>query len=223
MLTTLAFDVYGTLIDAQGLVSLLSSYLGDDKAQEFSSRWRDKQLEYSFRRGLMQQYEDFAVCTKDALLFTNNELGAGLTAPQQEELLEKYRSLPAFDDAKTALSKLNSAGIECFAFSNGSADAVTELLEGAELSRYFKDIISCKDIKSFKPNPQVYQHFLDKSGSKEQNTWLISSNSFDIIGASAAGWKTAWVKRSREAQFDPWGINPTITVSSLSQLIENIK
>ncbi|MCK7458289.1 haloacid dehalogenase type II [Idiomarina aminovorans] len=222
-MTALAFDVYGTLIDTQGVVSLLESYLDEDSAQQFLNRWRDKQLEYSFRRGLMQQYQDFSVCTKDALQFTNNEHNAPLSDEQQESLLEAYKSLPAFDDVKTALNKLNAAGVECFAFSNGSTSAVTELLENAELSNYFKGIVSCEDVKSFKPNPDVYQHFLSKSGSREQNTWLISSNSFDIIGAHAAGWKTAWVKRSKEAQFDPWGVNPTITVGSLTQLIENIK
>lgn len=222
-MTTLAFDVYGTLIDTQGVVSLLSSYLDEEKARKFSNRWRDKQLEYSFRRGLMQQYQDFSTCTKDALTFTNNEYGSALNQEQQEKLLELYKGLPAFDDARSALSKLNSAGVQCFALSNGSPDAVTGLLEQAELTSYFKDIVSCRDIQSFKPNPHVYQHFLDKSGSKAEGTWLISSNSFDIIGAHAAGWKTAWVKRSKDAQFDPWGVEPTITISSLSQLHENIK
>ena len=48
----LAFDVYGTLIDTQGIVTSLSGFVGD-KAGEFSRIWRDKQLEYSFRRGLL--------------------------------------------------------------------------------------------------------------------------------------------------------------------------
>lgn len=222
-MTNLAFDVYGTLIDAQGVVSTLSSYLGTDKAESFSSRWRDKQLEYSFRRGLMRQYQDFAICTKEGLEFTNNEYGSPLSEEQKEDLLDTYTRLPAFDDVKAALSKLSLSGMGCFAFSNGSQEAVSGLLEKAELSSYFNEVISCKDIKSFKPDPEVYQYFLDKTGGQAESTWLISSNSFDIIGANAAGWKTAWVKRTKEAQFDPWGVEPTITVSSLSQLIENIK
>ena len=53
-MTTLAFDVYGTLIDTQGVTVILEQFLGD-RAFEFSRTWREKQLEYSFRRGLMQQ------------------------------------------------------------------------------------------------------------------------------------------------------------------------
>lgn len=47
-MTTLAFDVYGTLINTHGVVSALEELVGD-KAKTFSSTWRDKQLEYSFR------------------------------------------------------------------------------------------------------------------------------------------------------------------------------
>jgi 2-haloacid dehalogenase len=52
MSVTLAFDVYGTLIDTHGVVSALQALIGD-KAKDFSHSWREKQLEYSFRRGLM--------------------------------------------------------------------------------------------------------------------------------------------------------------------------
>ena len=54
MAITLAFDVYGTLIDTHGVVSELNN-LVQDKAEAFSHKWREKQLEYSFRRGLMQK------------------------------------------------------------------------------------------------------------------------------------------------------------------------
>ncbi|WP_455201983.1 HAD-IA family hydrolase, partial [Kaarinaea lacus] len=69
MTTVLAFDVYGTLIDTHGVIVELEKHLGE-RAAAFSQTWRDKQLEYSFRRGLMQQYKDFSVCTGDAFEFT---------------------------------------------------------------------------------------------------------------------------------------------------------
>ena len=69
MQVTLAFDVYGTLIDTHGVVSSLQVLIGK-KATNFSQTWREKQLEYSFRRGLMQNYETFSVCTSNALDYT---------------------------------------------------------------------------------------------------------------------------------------------------------
>jgi 2-haloacid dehalogenase len=78
MKTVLAFDVYGTLIDTAGVVSKLREHVGET-AGEFSRAWREKQLEYSFRRGLMRQYEDFAVCTRDALEYTCAHFNAVLS------------------------------------------------------------------------------------------------------------------------------------------------
>jgi 2-haloacid dehalogenase len=65
-MATIAFDVYGTLIDTNGVVSRLREWIGS-QAEVFSQTWRSKQLEYSFRRGLMRRYENFAVCTRQAL------------------------------------------------------------------------------------------------------------------------------------------------------------
>lgn len=62
-MATIAFDVYGTLIDTDGVVSRLREWIGS-QADVFSQTWRSKQLEYSFRRGFMRRYENFAVCTR---------------------------------------------------------------------------------------------------------------------------------------------------------------
>ena len=66
MATTLAFDVYGTLINTHGVVSLLENMVGDN-AHAFSTTQREKQQEYSFRWSLMQNYMPFSVCTEHAL------------------------------------------------------------------------------------------------------------------------------------------------------------
>ncbi len=51
-----------------------------------------------------------------------------------------------------------------------------------------------------------------------QETWLVSSNAWDVIGAKAAGIRAAWIKRLRETVFDPWGIELDVVVSSLEEL-----
>jgi len=221
MATTLAFDVYGTLIDTQGALSALEALVGDH-ALAFSNTWRDKQLEYSFRKGLMQNYETFAVCTSQALDYTCSYYRAHLSDDQKMELLSLYRVLPAFADVKEGLTRLKAAGFMLYAFSNGAADALEVLLNNAGIRDFFIGVVSVDDIKSFKPNPAVYSHFLRKSKATGGSAWLISSNPFDVIGAISAGMKSAWVRRSPEAVFDPWGIVPTITVTNLLQLKEEL-
>ncbi len=218
---TLAFDVYGTLIDTHGVIVALEKHVGNTAA-EFSQMWRDKQLEYSFRRGLMKNYETFAVCTSNALDFTCDYFKAPLSQQDKNDLLEMYRVLPAFEDVKEGLVRSKEADFGLFAFSNGSADAIEMLLTNADIRDYFLDVVSVDEIKSFKPNPDVYNHFMKRAASVSTNTWMISSNPFDVIGAVSAGLRAAWVKRSPDAIFDPWGIEPTITVSSLSELAGQI-
>ena len=218
---TLAFDVYGTLIDTHGVVAKLGELVGD-RARDFSSTWRDKQLEYSFRRGLMQNYENFAVCTRDALDYTCRRYAVEMTAGQKQALLDIYRELPAFDDVDDALNDLAARGCRLYAFSNGSADAVETLLSAAGIRDRFLGVVSCDDIRSFKPNPAVYAHFLRKAEVAGGTAWLISGNPFDVIGAISAGMRAAWVRRSDESIFDPWGIEPTVTITSLSELADAV-
>jgi 2-haloacid dehalogenase len=217
MAITLAFDIYGTLIDTHGVKDSLAGMIGD-RAGSFSSLWREKQLEYSFRRGLMQNYQDFSVCTRDALEYCCRHLGEDLTPVQKQQLLQEYRTLPAFSDVEPCLKQLQGGDYRLFAFSNGSADAVTGLLQHAGIKGYFDGVVSVDEIKSFKPNPAVYAHFLRRSGATGAQAWLVSSNPFDVIGAVSAGMSAAWVQRLPQAVFDPWGIEPSITIASLEQL-----
>ena len=221
MAITLAFDVYGTLIDTHGVVIALKMLVGD-KAPEFSHAWREKQLEYSFRRGLMQNYENFAVCTSNALDYTSAYFKVALSSKDKTALLDAYKALPAFDDVTEGLARAKASGFRMFAFSNGKADAVEILLKNAGIRDYFLDVVSVDEVKSFKPSPGVYSHFLRRAGASEENAWLISSNAFDVIGAVSSGMRAAWIKRSPDAIFDPWGIEPTLTVTSLVNLAEQI-
>ena len=221
MAVTLAFDVYGTLIDTHGVVAKLGEIVGD-RARDFSSAWRDKQLEYSFRRGLMQNYENFAVCTRDALDYTCKRFAMDMTPGQKQALLDIYRELPAFDDVHGALTALSARDCRSYAFSNGSEDAVETLLSTAGIRDLFHGVVSCDDLRTFKPNPAVYAYFLTRAQASASEAWLVSGNPFDVIGAISAGMHGAWVQRSAEAIFDPWGIEPTVTVRSLDELADSI-
>ena len=217
MPVTLAFDVYGTLIDTAGVVETLRGLIGE-RAVAFSDSWRNKQLEYSFRRGLMQNYADFSVCTRQAFDWTCAAHGITVSAVEREALLAGYRRLPAFADVPAALQALASAGHRLFAFSNGKASDVAALLEHSGIAGHFADVVSTGELCSFKPNPAVYTHFLRRAGSAGAAAWMISGNPFDVLGALSAGMRAAWVKRNPQAVFDPWGIEPTLTVPSLVDL-----
>jgi 2-haloacid dehalogenase len=218
---TLGFDVFGTLIDTHGVIVQLQTMIGDD-APRFSQVWREKQLEYTFRRGLMNQYQDFGVCTRDALNYTAQLLGHPLSKDQKQGLLESYSILPAFSDTIQGLKDVKTAGHRLFAFSNGQEHAVDTVLTNAGIRDYFEGIVSVDSIGTFKPNPATYHHFLESTATTAQDSWLISCNSFDVIGALAIAMNAAWIQRSTAVAFDPWEYEPTVTLSSLEQLVNNL-
>jgi 2-haloacid dehalogenase len=149
-------------------------------------------------------------------------LNVSFSAEDKQEILAAYRTLPAFGDVAEGLARAKKSGYRMFAFSNGNADAVEALLKNAGIREYFIGVVSTDEMKSYKPNPGAYSHFLRRAGALGSDAWLVSSNPFDVIGAVSAGMRAAWVKRSPEAVFDPWGIEPTITVNSLLNLSEQV-
>ena len=221
MSKVLAFDIYGTLIDTHGVIMELSRHL-DDRAAEFSRIWRDKQLEYTWRKGLMRRYENFAICTRQALDYTDTFMQSGLDETVKQDLMQTYRVLPAFDDVPQSLETLARTDVRLYAFSNGLADAVDGLLENAGIAHYFDGVISVDALQTFKPNPDVYHHVVEVTESTAENCWLVSSNAFDVIGAISAGIKAAWLQRSPDMVFDPWDIQPTLKITSLDELDKKI-
>jgi 2-haloacid dehalogenase len=222
MRIAIAFDVYGTLVNPLAVADHLKALVGD-KTVRFAELWRAKQLEYSFRRGLMRAYRPFSVCTWESLLYTEKALGVVLAEESRRILIEHYRSLPPFPDAAPGLAAVKSDGSFLAAFSNGEAGVVRDVLQHAELLSLLEDVVSVDEVRSFKPDPAVYAHVVGRLGQTADSTWLVSSNPFDIIGAKAAGLRTAWIKRDPKAVFDPWGIEPDLVLSGLDQLAASLR
>jgi 2-haloacid dehalogenase len=214
----IGFDVYGTLVDPLQMNARLEPLAGELSGR-LAALWREKQLEYTFRRGLMREYEDFDACTRQALVFAAGALGVKLSEQERERLIEEYRSLSLFPDVIPGIKALKERrSLTLVAFSNGVESTVRSLLARAGILPHLQDVISVDDLKTFKPDPDVYRYLTRRLGTEPSETWLVSSNPFDVIGAKAVGLKTAWVRRNPDTQFDPWGIEPDLVVTDLESL-----
>lgn len=211
------FDVYGTLVDPLEMHRHLSAHFAD-RAERLAALWREKQVEYAFRRGLMGRYENFGVCTRQALQFALATLGLELSPPHQEQLIEHYQNLRPFRDVLPAIQALRARGDKLAAFSNGVEATVRDLLQSAGILSHLDTVISVDDLKTFKPDPKVYAYLAERLGTPPDTTWLVSGNAWDVLGAKSAGLRGVWVKRNPNVVLDPWEIQPDLVVANLEQL-----
>ena len=222
MAAAIGFDIYGTLVDPLEMNEHLRPIVGEELANRFSELWREKQIEYTFRRALMRRYEDFGVCTRQALIHTANVLGASLSEDEQEKLIEEYQNLRTFPDVIPGIEALKSRGHTLVAFSNGVEATARTLLKRTGVLSHLQGVVSVDDLKTFKPDPEVYHYLAQRLGTNTSETWLVSSNPFDVIGAKAAGLMAAWIQRKPDTQFDPWEIEPDLVVPDLQKLAEKL-
>jgi 2-haloacid dehalogenase len=218
----IALDVYGTLVDPAGIASQLGKAFGS-RAQSAAELWREKQLEYTFRRALMRKYADFDTCTLHALRYVSASLAVPLDGAAERALLDAYLHLPAFPDVRNGLAKLNRAGHTLVALTNGTERSARTLLQNAGIGELLAAVLSADRIRTFKPDPAVYALLDGIDGAPRQSRWLVSGNPFDVIGAKAAGVKTAWLRRDPQRSFDPWEFSADLVVGTLEELCDELE
>jgi 2-haloacid dehalogenase len=215
LVVLVAFDMFGTLADTASVTAELTAACGAQAAR-VAAAWRGRQLEYMFRVTAMGQFPPFADLTRWSLDRALSESGLTLPPAQVTELAGAYRRLRPYPDARPALCALRERGHLIVVLSVGPrawleelAGSYRELLDG---------LVSAEDAGVYKPHPGIYQYLLASRQARPAATLLVSANPFDVIGAGAAGLRTAWCARPPSALFDPWGSPPDYVIASLADL-----
>jgi 2-haloacid dehalogenase len=208
------FDAYGTLFDVQSVLAECER-LFPSRGAEVSRLWRQKQLEYSWLRSLMDRYEAFDQVTEDALRHACAALGLTLEADGSAALMAAYRRLTPYAEVPAALTAL--AGRSLAILSNGSPAMLDDVVRNAGLQHYFEAVLSVDPLRVFKPHPRVYQSAVDRLGVGAADIAFVSSNFWDIAGATAFGFRTFWINRADMAA-DRLGVTPAGMLQRLDQL-----
>ena len=210
------FDAYGTLFDFASAAAGCADVLGD-KAGPLTALWRDKQLQYSWLRGLQGRYVPFWQVTGDALDFALETLDLPADGPLRERLMNLYRTLGTFPEVPGVLRALREAGFATAILSNGSPDMLASAVEGAGLAGAFDAVISVDEVGNFKPDPRVYQRAVDRLGVPAEAIAFQSSNAWDAHAASAFGMRVVWCNRYSQRRERLPG-KPDHEVHSLAEL-----
>jgi 2-haloacid dehalogenase len=188
------FDAYGTLFDVHAAIALHRDRVGPD-ADRISELWRSKQLEYTWTLTAMGVYENFERLTARALDFVLARFGkAG--DPVRDDLLAAYRTLGAYPETREALSALKSSGHVTGILSNGSPGMLDAAVHSAGLDGVLDHVLSIDAIGIYKPRREAYERVTRRLGCAAGDVGFVSSNRWDIAGATQYGFRCIWVNRA---------------------------
>jgi 2-haloacid dehalogenase len=187
------FDAYGTLFDFASAAARCKGELGE-QATPLTVLWREKQLQYTWLRGLQGRHADFWQVTGDALDYAMATLRIsddGL----RDRLMDLYLTLDPFPEVPATLRTLKEAGYATAILSNGTPTMLAAAVENARLGDLIDMIISVEEVGVYKPHPKVYQHAVDRLGVTPERICFQSSNAWDAYAGSAFGMRVVWCNR----------------------------
>ena len=186
------FDAYGTLYDVQS-VGAATEAAFPGHGDYITQVWRLKQLEYTWLRSLMRRYEDFRAVTRDALGYTLGTIGLTADAALLDRIADAYNRLAPYPEAADAL--LSLGGFRLAILSNGSPDMLDALVRNSGFDRYLEAVISVDAKRAYKPDPRAYALVRERLGVEPREVVFVSSNGFDVAGASSFGFKVVRIER----------------------------
>lgn len=231
----IAFDLYGTLLDTSSISTDLINTLApevplsQEQADHIAAKWRQYQLEYTWRLTSMSSpaapYVPFDKITRASLLHACEEAGLRIADSKANELMTSYDSLQSFAEVLPALkalqAKTEAGDVEAVVFSNGTEKMLSNSVATSPTLKLFhpegekplfSKLISVDRIEKFKPHQEVYEYLQrEATGSSlsdhavQAAVWLVSSNEFDVVGARAAGVRAVWVDRKGTGWVDRLG------------------
>lgn len=194
-ITTLLFDLDGTLIDTNDLI--ITTFL----------HTLDKYYPSKYKR-------------EDVLPFmgpTLQETFEGIDPDRVEEMILDYRTfnlanhdllVKEFEGVLETIQILQEKGFKLGIVSTKIYDTVLKGMKLTKLDPFFNVIVAMEHVSKVKPDPEPIFNALEQLGSTPEETIMVGDNYHDILAGKNAGTKTAgvsWSAKGREyiAKYEP--------------------
>jgi pyrophosphatase PpaX len=194
-ITTLLFDLDGTLIDTNDLI--ITTFL----------HTLDKYYPSKYKR-------------EDVLPFmgpTLQETFEGIDPDRVEEMILDYRTfnlanhdllVKEFEGVLETIQILQEKGFKLGIVSTKIYDTVLKGMKLTKLDPFFNVIVAMEHVSKVKPDPEPIFNALEQLGSTPEETLMVGDNYHDILAGKNAGTKTAgvsWSAKGREyiAKYEP--------------------
>jgi 2-haloacid dehalogenase len=221
----LTFDLFGTVLDLgaslrQPIADFVASTNADVTPEQFWEDWRIRQRLEQYRDSLMMLgHAGYLETVRRAMHYVTDTHHVEATETEFNTLMAAWQELSPFPDAVPALERM-MYNYQLVVLSNGDPEFLVHLAD-TRVAFQFDDIFSVTTVGVFKPHPSVYRTAALQLGLELHECLMVSSNSFDVIGARACGMRAAYVNRY-DLPLEPSPFAPDIECADFSELADRM-
>ncbi|MBI4306170.1 MAG: haloacid dehalogenase type II [Chloroflexi bacterium] len=222
----LTFDFFGTILDLGGSLKphierVLRRARSPASGSAFQEQWRARQrLEQYQDSLLMLGHSGYLETARRALVYVFELNRVRWSADDVAEVMVGWRELRPFPEVADALRRLHGK-YRLVGLSNGEPWFLEHLAKN-QINFEFDAIYSVNLAGVFKPHPAVYRSAAAFLGMEPGELLMVSSNSFDVLGARACGYRGAYVNRySLPYEDSPY--KPDVTVRDFNELADALR
>jgi 2-haloacid dehalogenase len=188
----IVFDVNETLLDLQTMEPTFERIFGDKKEMRL---WFANLVMYSLALTLGGSYVPFTDIGAAVMKMMADTQGIRISDADKTELKERFSTMPPYPEVPGALRRLRDAGFRLFTLTNNLVEVQARQLEHGGIAGFFEQCFSVDSVRQYKPSPQTYGHVAKELAMAPSQFCLVACHTWDTLGAVAAGWEAALVKR----------------------------
>jgi 2-haloacid dehalogenase len=212
------FDVNETLLDLQTMQPTFERIFGEKSAMRL---WFANLILYSAALTVAGCYVPFTDIGSAVMTMMAKTRGLKIDDADRQELTEKFSTMPPHPDVEPALRKLRDAGFRLFTLTDNLLEVQTRQLERGGIAGLFERRFSADGVKHHKPSRQAYAYVEKELGVEPSRLCLVACHTWDTLGAAAAGWQAALVKRVGNDVLDV-GPQPQIVGDDLDDVADQL-
>ena len=191
-LPLIVFDVNETLLDLETMEPTFARIFNDKSAMRL---WFANLIMYSAALTVAGCYVPFTDIGGAVMKMMADTKGIKVTDADKKELTDKFSTMPPHAEVPAALRKLRSAGFRLFTLTDNLLEVQTRQLTHGGIVDLFERRFSADGVKHHKPSREAYAYAEKELGTKPSDMCLIACHTWDTLGAVAAGWEAALIKR----------------------------
>jgi 2-haloacid dehalogenase len=193
-LPMIVFDVNETLLDLDTMTPIFERIFHETLAMRL---WFANLILYSEALTLANAYIPFTDIGGAVLQMLADTRGIRITAADKKELTDNFATMPPHSEVPAALKKLRGAGFKLFTLTDNLLEIQGRQLKHGGIIDLFDNRFSVDnpEVRRHKPAPEAYAYVEKQLRVAPSDLFLIASHTWDTLGAVAAGWGAALIKR----------------------------